>query len=258
MWRRVRRGKELATVQPWPGVSVHELASSSNVAMIAGKRSTSSSSSHLCRLQPYLGRRPSSVAYVGSAGANAVVAPFFTSSVGGVRPTRLLRRPQTIKPNPNEATSGQFEKSFEKLTDKIESRLPFRQHHVLYGNIYEQQYGDRSEHDMRVEAQEDLHGREKEKPVARQARSYFSNEDLSPEAMHVRSPQLKVAQNLQRQAYDKKILKTTAEPAAYYYPQVTMEEKRLYRWKLIFGWSTVGVMTLMGLRRLGEYMRTAG
>lgn len=144
------------------------------------------------------------------------------------------------------------------MTDKIESRLPFRQHHVLHGNIYEHPYGERSEHDMWVEAQEDLHGREKEKPAARQARSYFSDEDLSPEALHVRSPQLKVAQNLQRQAYDKKILKTTAEPAAYYYPVVTLEEKRRYRWKLIAGWSTAGVMTLTGLRHLCEYMRTAG
>ncbi|KAG5466678.1 hypothetical protein LSCM1_00847 [Leishmania martiniquensis] len=244
MWRRVQPCKGLATVQPWSGVTVHERASGSNVALIDSKRS--SSSTHWRRRQPHLRGRPSRVACVGSV------------SFGGVRLTRPLRRPQTIKPNPNEATSGQFEKSFEKLTDKIESRLPFRQHHVLRGNIYEQQYGDRSEHDMKVEAQEDLHGCEREKPAARQARSYFSDEDLSPEAMHVRSPRLKVAQNLHRQAYDKKILKTTAEPAAYYYTELTMEEKRLHRWKLIAGWSAVGVVTLMGLQRLGEYMLTAG
>ncbi|KAG5492511.1 hypothetical protein JKF63_01089 [Porcisia hertigi] len=190
------------------------------------------------------------------AGAAVSFSP--ASSGGGVHPTRLLRRPQTMKPNPNEATSGQFEKSFEKMTDKIESRLPFRQHHVLHGNIYEQQYGDRSEHDMWLEAQEDLHGREKEKPAARQARSYFSEEDLSPTAMHVRSPQLKVAQNLQRQTYDKKILKTTAEPAAYYYPEMTMREKQVRRWKLIAVWSIVGVGTLTGLRHWGESTRTAG
>nr|CAJ2480462.1 unnamed protein product [Leishmania braziliensis] len=260
MWRRVGFNRVLATVHPWPDATAPELVSSSIAALMASRRSGSSSSSRVCHLQSYLGARPSSV--TGIAGpshvAVSVAASPLTSSVGVMRPTRLLRRPQTIKPNPNEAMSGQFEKSFEKLTDKIESRLPFRQHHVLHGNIYEQQYGDRSEHDMWVEAQEDLHGREKEKPAARQARSYFSDEDLSPEALHVRSPQLKVAQNFQRQMYDKKILKTTAEPAAYYYPEVTMEEKRLYRWMLIAGWSAVGVMTLMGLRRLGEYMRTAG
>ncbi|AYU82894.1 hypothetical protein conserved [Leishmania donovani] len=248
----------LALVRSWSGVTVGGLASSSTAILMVSKRSGSSSTSSVCHLQSHLCARPSSMACIVSAGAGAVVACPSTSSVGGMRPSRLLRRPQTIKPNPNEATSGQFERSFEKLTDKIESRLPFRQHHVLHGNIYEQPYGERSEHDMWVEAQEDLHGREKEKPAARQVRSYFSDEDLSPEAMHVRSPQLKVAQNLQRQAYDKKILKTTAEPAAYYYPVVTLEEKRRYRWKLIAGWSAVGMMTLTGLRHLCEHMRTAG
>ncbi|GET92603.1 hypothetical protein, conserved [Leishmania tarentolae] len=246
----------LTTVWSCSRVTLHELARSSAATLVASKRSGSSSTSNMCHLQPYVCARPSSMTCIAAAGA--VVASSSASSVGGMRATRLLRRPQTIKPNPNEATSGQFERSFEKLTDKIESRLPFRQHHVIHGNIYEQMYGEKSEHDMWVEAQEDLHGREKEKPAARQARSYFSDRDLSPEAMRVRSPQLKVAQNLQRQQYDKKILKTTAEPAVYYYPVVTLEEKRRYRWKLIAGWSAAGMAMLTGLQRLCEYMRTAG
>ncbi|KAK7194659.1 hypothetical protein NESM_000384800 [Novymonas esmeraldas] len=189
----------------------------------------------------------------------ASASPCSSTGCGGaLRATQLLRRPQTMKPNPNEATSGQFEKSFEKMTDKIESRLPLRQHHVLHGSIHEQQYGNRTETEMWREAQEDLHGREREKPAARQARSYFSDEDLSPEALHVRSTRLKVSQNQQRQAIDKKVLKTTSEPAAYYYPSLTMEEKQR-RWRrLMAGWGVVGVATLAGLRHVSDYMRTAG
>jgi hypothetical protein len=180
------------------------------------------------------------------------------SSVGVLRPTQLLRRPQTVKPNPHEATSGQFDKSFEKMTETIESRLPFRQRHVAKGNIYDVNFGERTEHDMYKEAEEDLQGREKEKPAARQARSYFSDEDLSPEAMHVRSPRLKVAQNIQRQNYDKSILKTTAEPSEYYYPVQTKEQRKKRNAMLAAGWGTVGIITFVGLKKAGAYMRTAG
>ncbi|KPI84384.1 hypothetical protein ABL78_6565 [Leptomonas seymouri] len=180
------------------------------------------------------------------------------SPAGVLQATRLLRRPQTIKPNPNEATSGQFDKSFEKITDTIESRLPFRQRHVAVGNIYDVNFGERTEHDMYKEAEEDLHGREKEKPAARQARSYFSDEDLSPEALHARSPHLKVAQNYQRQQYDKKILKTTAEPLEYYYPVLTKKQRQRRNAMLAAGWGAVGIATFVGLRKAGAYMRTAG
>lgn len=180
------------------------------------------------------------------------------SAALAMHPTRLLRRPQTIKPNPNESRSGQFDKSFEKLTSTIESRLPFRQHHLSKGNLHEHLYGERSDEEMRAEAEEDLQGREKEKPAARQARSYFTDADLSPEAMHVRSPQLKVAQNQERLNYDKKILKTTAEAAEYYYPVLTLEQKRVYRMKLLAGWGAVAAATYVGLCKLGHHMRYDG
>ncbi|KPA85970.1 hypothetical protein ABB37_00265 [Leptomonas pyrrhocoris] len=189
---------------------------------------------------------------------HTVVGSSAVSPAGVFQHTRLLRRPQTIKPNPNEATSGQFDKSFEKITETIESRLPFRQRHVAVGNIYDANFGEKSEHDMYKEAEEDLLGKEKEKPAARQARSYFSDEDLSPEALHVRSPHLKVAQNIQRQQYDPKILKTTAEASEYYYPALTKEQQRKRNAMLAAGWGTVGIATFVGLRKAGAYMRTAG
>ena len=185
-------------------------------------------------------------------GASAVTC------AGAFQATRLLRRPQTIKPNPNEATSGHFDKSFEKITETIEARLPFRQRHVAVGNIYDVNFGERTEHDMYKEAEEDLQGREREKPAAKQARSYFTDEDLSPEALHVRSPRLKVAQNIQRQNYDKRILKTTAEAAEYYYPVLSKEQRQRRNAMLAAGWGAAGLAAFVGLRKAGTYMRTAG
>lgn len=172
--------------------------------------------------------------------------------------TRVLRRPQTIKPNPNEAVSGQFDRSFEKMTATIEERLPLRQRNVLHGSLYDTLFGEESEQAQKEAAQDDIHGREAEKPAARQARSYFSDADLSPEALHVRSPRLKVAMNQQRLKYDKSVLKTTKEAPEYYYAEKTLEEKQRRRMGIIGVCLVLGGGSTWALSRLGAYMRTAG
>ncbi|CCW64884.1 unnamed protein product [Phytomonas sp. EM1] len=176
--------------------------------------------------------------------------------VGAFHTSRLLRRSQTIKPNPFETSSGNFDKSFEKMVGNIEMQLPFRQHHFSKGYMYDRNFGEENADAMRDAAKADVHGTEPERPAAKQARSYFTDEDLSPEALHVRSPRLKVAQHIQRQEYDRSLLKTSSEPMEYYYPPVSAEEKRKKRM-----WITAGIaggvgVVWYGCRRLGMYMRS--
>lgn len=149
-----------------------------------------------------------------------------STRLGALSCTIAWRRPRAPKANPNETTSGRYDKSFEKLTAQIEERLPFSQKNVLRGSVHDRLFGEESEDDLKKAAQDDLHGREDEKPAAKMARSYFSDEDLSPEALHVRSPRLRVAQNLERQKYDKKLLNTSREPIQYYYLNNSLNEKK--------------------------------
>lgn len=151
---------------------------------------------------------------------------YSSTRLGAFSCTIIRRRPRAPKANPNETASGRYDKSFEKLTAQIEERLPFSQKNVLRGSVHDRLFGEESEDDMKKAAQDDLHGREDEKPAAKMARSYFSDEDLSPEALHVRSPRLRVSQNLERQKYDKKLLNTSSEPIEYYYLEESSSEKK--------------------------------
>eukprot|EP00796_Vickermania_ingenoplastis_P005552 gene5552-4006_t len=112
----------------------------------------------------------------------------------------------------------------EKLTAQIEERLPMSQKNFLRGSAHDRLFGEETDVELKRAAQDDLHGREEEKPAARMARSYFSDQDLSPEAMHVRSPHLKVAQNRKRVQYDKRTLNTSREPEEYYYKEPSPQE----------------------------------
>lgn len=168
-----------------------------------------------------------------------------TFSPGAWSCTPICRRPRAPKANPNETMSGRYDKSFEKLTAQIEERLPFSQKNVLRGSVHDRLFGEESETDLKKAAQDDLHGREEEKPAAKMARSYFSNEDLSPEALHVRSPRLKVAQNIERQKYDKRLLNTSSEPMEYYYDDHSqVEGKQRF---LFIVMSIAGCCALCGL-----------
>lgn len=155
---------------------------------------------------------------------------------GCFRGTRLLRRSQKVKPNPFETKSGNFDQSFERMTETIEDRLPFRDRHLSQGTIYDMPFGERSARQLRQEAADDVEGKEKESAASQQVRSYFTGEDLSPEAMGVRSLRVKVAQNPERQKYDRNILKSTNEPPEYYYKDTSQdEEQRWKRWLLLVG-----------------------
>ncbi|KEG09887.1 hypothetical protein DQ04_04491050 [Trypanosoma grayi] len=173
---------------------------------------------------------------------------------GGIRSTLVLLRPQTIKPNPAHTPSGKFDRSFEKLSSELENRMPFRQQQILYGSKYDRNFGEESYDEMRQAAQDDIYGREQEKAAARQARSYFTGDDLSPTALHVKSPRLKVAQHQQRQKYDKRILKTTKEAAEYYYERESPEQRRIRR-RVIAVCGAVGLLgAWWGLHALRLYM----
>ncbi|CCW71919.1 unnamed protein product [Phytomonas sp. Hart1] len=174
--------------------------------------------------------------------------------IGPLRPSRPLHRPQTIKPNPFETSSGKFDQSFEKTLGNIEAQLPFRQHHFTKGYMYDRTFGDETQEAMWESAKADLHGKEPERTAAKVARSYFSETDLSPEALHVHSPRLKAAQQIQRQEYDKALLKTTGEPLEYYYPFVSVEAKRRKQMWIIAGIAGGVGLVWYGCRRLTVYM----
>ncbi|EAN94004.1 hypothetical protein C3747_70g238 [Trypanosoma cruzi] len=173
---------------------------------------------------------------------------------GGLRPTAVLLRPQTIKPNPAHTPSGKFDRSFEKLSGEIESRMPFRQQQILFGSKYDHNFGEENQDAMRQAAKDDVYGREPERAAARQARSYFTGDDLSPTALHVKSPRLKVSQQQHRQKYDKNILKTSQESAEYYYHRESTSERSVRR-GVMTACGAVGLAgTCWGLRLLCQYM----
>ncbi|KAH9597408.1 hypothetical protein LSM04_004083 [Trypanosoma melophagium] len=178
----------------------------------------------------------------------------FSGGTVALHPTPPRLRPQTIKPNPAHTPSGKFDRSFEKLSGELESRMPFRQQYVLFGNKYDRNFGEESYEELRQAAQDDIHGREPERAAARQARSYFTGDDLSPTALHVQSPRLKVAQQPQRQKYDKTILKTSAEAPEYYYVRAQPTQRRRER---VVKWvvAAAAVWTMgRGMHRLYLYM----
>lgn len=170
--------------------------------------------------------------------------------------TRVNWSTRAPKTNPNETQSGRFDKSFEKLTAMIEERLPMSQKNCIRGTVHDRLFGEESDVDLRKAAQDDLHGREEEKVAAKIARSYFSEEDLSPEALHVRSPHLKVAQNIQRQYYDKKILNTSNESEAYYYKIDSPAEKRRVFQIRVIVFFAVGTVSVYFCQILLAWMRT--
>ncbi|RNF15184.1 uncharacterized protein Tco025E_05633 [Trypanosoma conorhini] len=188
------------------------------------------------------------------AGYVAPLRPVCRLAAGGVRRTRVLLRPQTIKPNPAHTPSGKFDRSFEKLSGELENRMPFRQQQILFGSKYDHNFGEESYEALKQAAQDDIYGREPEKAAAQQARSYFTGDDLSPTALHVKSPLLKVAQLQQRQKYDKKILKTSQEPTEYYYHREAPARRRARHRVMAVG-AAVGLgAAWWGLRRLRRYM----
>lgn len=168
--------------------------------------------------------------------------------------TPMLLRPRAPKSNPHETATGKFDKSFEKLTAQIEERLPMSQRNIIRGSAHDRLFGEESEVDLKKAAQDDLHGREEEKPAARVARSYFSDQDLSPEALHVRSPRLKVAQNYQRLQYDKSTLNTSREAPEYYYSTPTPEALRRRRIMQAAGSIVFCVLGVYSWRAASSYM----
>lgn len=181
-------------------------------------------------------------------GSRSVVSLFHSS--------RVLLRPRAPKANPHETQSGQFDKSFEKLTAQIEERLPFSQKNFIRGSVHDRLFGEETDTDLKKAAQDDLHGREPEKPAAKMARSYFSDEDLSPEALHVRSPHLKVSQNIQRQNYDKKILNTSNESKEYYYNEPSPQEKAFQQRVRIVAFISSAVVIWFSCKWIAAYMYT--
>lgn len=85
--------------------------------------------------------------------------------------------------------------------------------------------------------------------------SYFTDEDLSPTAMGVRSPNLKVVNFPQRQKHVKDLWKTTNESEEYCYPELTREEQRVRNMKIAPAWGVVEVGGSFGLWRLAMCVR---
>ncbi|CBH10967.1 hypothetical protein, conserved [Trypanosoma brucei gambiense DAL972] len=179
---------------------------------------------------------------------------YSSSTSGALRPSCRVLRPQTIKPNPAHTPSGKFDRSFEKLSSEIENRMPFRQQQILFGSKYDRNFGEESQDELKKAAQDDLFGREPERAAARQARSYFTGDDLSPTALHVKSPRLKVSQLQHRQNYDKNILKTSKEADDYYYRRETPSERGARRRVLYSVASVVGIGACWGTYCLCQYM----
>lgn len=193
-----------------------------------------------------------------STGSHTSAVKVSAACASGLSYTRPMLRPRAPKANPNETKSGQFDRSFERLTQQIEDQLPLSERNVLRGNLHDRLFGEESAPDLRRAAEKDLHGREEEKTAAKVVRSYFSDEDLSPEALHVRSPHLKVAQHVQRQHYDKSLLNTSKESTEYYYEPLSPQQQQ--RRRLVHASVALGcaIGTYYAFSLFGSYMRTTG
>ncbi|CAD2214584.1 hypothetical protein AGDE_01337 [Angomonas deanei] len=193
--------------------------------------------------------------------------------------TVVLHRPQTIKPNPHQTTAGQYDKSFERVTNTIESRLLFRQENFPKMNLYDGAWGEETQHQLKQAAKEDVTGQEPETPGARQARSFFIDKEVNADSPYadfginnknyysptreawrekVRSNKNKISKIPQKLSVNKNILEQSEEPAEYYYPMVSLEEKKRKNRMMAAAGVAVVIVSYECLSRLGEYMRTAG
>lgn len=191
----------------------------------------------------------------GSIPSAAHHAAWSWCSTSVFRSTRLLhQRSRSIKPNPFETKGGRFDTSFEKLTAGIEEVLPLSDRHLKRGTVHDRLFGEEAQNDTKRLAEGQMVGREEETPAARQARSYFSDEDLSPEALHVRSPRLKVAQRAARPTYDKKILKVSKEADQYYYTEPSPESIKKRQRLTFVACVSFGAVTFCAWEALSAYM----
>jgi hypothetical protein len=148
---------------------------------------------------------------------------------------RVSTRLQMMKQAAHQSQPGQFDKSFEKMVNRIENSGPRMKltGELTNGGVREkdQWYGDIPNEELKKQAQQDLWGKE-EPTIADQRRSImFDAEDWRQRVNDTlqRARKLRATQP----AMDPKILKTTKEPSEYYYPEASLEEKILYRRKLM-------------------------
>lgn len=185
-------------------------------------------------------------------------------STGALHPTRAALRKPTIKSNPFETQPGKYDQSFEKMTETIESRLPFRQRHMQHGSLYDRLYGEKTEEEENQVRDEDMYGHEFERPAQRAARQYLGDGDLLKEegqasaarAAATKRLRVKAAEAHLRRPYDKNAAKRSSEPEEYYYPSLTLEQKRRRQAvRVVLGGAGVAA-AYEGWKRLSAYMRS--
>jgi hypothetical protein len=172
---------------------------------------------------------------------------------------RRTLRHKMMKQGAHESKPGQYDRSFEKVVDKIEHSSPRMKLLNELGSgasvkEKDQWFADIPENDLKKQAQQDLWG--KEGPtIADQRRSIMF--DAEEWGQRVADTLQKAEKTRASQPpLDPKILKTTKESAEYYYPQQTLDEKRTRRGVAVAVTLVILLLFLNWLRKTLDAART--
>lgn len=153
---------------------------------------------------------------------------------------------------------GQFDKSFEKVIDKIEHSSPRMKliNEMSPGcgvKEHDQWFADLTPAELKKQAEQDLRGKEAPS-VADNRRTIMFDGDWSDRIKETLQKAEKVRANQGK--VDPKILKTTKESGEYYYPQQTLEEKQWRRRAAAVVATCVVLAMISWLRRTLSAART--
>lgn len=166
-------------------------------------------------------------------------------------------RPPGAKTNPNEAKPGHYDKSMEKVIEKLERSHPRNKMFAslstevtnsLGVSATDHYFGEDNAKRERERDVERMQGKESESLQSAKIHKYFSSEgwDEKKEVFIKKSADTR---KLERKV-DPELLKSTNEKAEYYYPTVSLAQKAAKRNTLIAAGGAVGVGVVMWVRWL--------
>ena len=124
----------------------------------------------------------------------------------------------------NQTQSGNFDTSFEKLVNTITEKMPFQ---VAEGNAYDVQFGEEGYQSKVERTQKEGSNRGDPDGPKDKLRKRLTGEDaMTPESTGADRAQRAVKER-RREKYDKSILKRSVEKSEFYYPEMTLLQKRI-------------------------------
>lgn len=124
----------------------------------------------------------------------------------------------------SQSQAGNFDTSFEKLVNNITEKMPFQ---VAQGNAYDVQFGEEG-YQTRVEREhkEAANKADPDSPKEKLRKRLTGEDVMTPESVGADRTQSAVKER-RREKYDKSILKRSVEKPEFYYPEMTLGQKRL-------------------------------